>query len=105
MIYGRSKSSACHFVLKIRQSHTTHLEVAALLDFAITLLQKCKENAFPPFYAWEESCITRRALDQSSRYADLSLDEDTLIRNGPELRKCQQDQQADLVLYCSRSNG
>eukprot|EP00933_Yihiella_yeosuensis_P031617 TRINITY_DN251_c0_g1_i12.p1 TRINITY_DN251_c0_g1~~TRINITY_DN251_c0_g1_i12.p1 ORF type:complete len:793 (-),score=239.88 TRINITY_DN251_c0_g1_i12:372-2675(-) len=26
--------------------------------------------------------MTRRALDQSSRYADLSLDEDTLIRNG-----------------------
>eukprot|EP00434_Breviolum_minutum_P045985 symbB.v1.2.041358.t1/scaffold8099.1/size15294/1 len=30
----------------------------------------------------KESCVTRRALDQSSRYADLSLDEDTLIRNG-----------------------
>eukprot|EP00434_Breviolum_minutum_P045988 symbB.v1.2.041361.t1/scaffold8099.1/size15294/4 len=30
----------------------------------------------------KDSCITRRALDQSSRYADLSLDEDTLIRNG-----------------------
>ena len=32
MIYGRSKSSACHFVLKIGQSHSTHLEGAALLD-------------------------------------------------------------------------
>ena len=28
------------------------------------------------------SRVTRHALDQSSRYADLSLDEDTLIRNG-----------------------
>ena len=28
----------------------------------------------------QESSVTRRALDQSSRYADLSLDEDTLIR-------------------------
>ena len=36
--------------------------------------------------AGEESCVTRRALDQSSRYADLSLDEDTLIRNGSSLR-------------------
>ena len=30
----------------------------------------------------KESRVTRQALDQSSRYADLSLDEDTLIRNG-----------------------
>ena len=32
--------------------------------------------------AKKESPVARRALDQSSRYADLSLDEDTLIRNG-----------------------
>ncbi|CAJ1346017.1 unnamed protein product, partial [Effrenium voratum] len=30
----------------------------------------------------KDSCVTRRALDQSSRYADLSLDEATLIKNG-----------------------
>ncbi|CAJ1345250.1 unnamed protein product [Effrenium voratum] len=30
----------------------------------------------------QESAVTRRALDQSSRYADLSLDEATLIKNG-----------------------
>ena len=30
----------------------------------------------------KESAVTRRALDQSSRYADLSLDEATLIKNG-----------------------
>ena len=28
------------------------------------------------------SCMTRKALDQSSRYADLTLDEDELIKNG-----------------------
>ena len=28
------------------------------------------------------TCITRKALDQSSRYADLTLDEDELIKNG-----------------------
>ena len=32
--------------------------------------------------AKKESTVARKALDQSSRYADLSLDEDTLIRNG-----------------------
>ena len=32
--------------------------------------------------AKQESAVARKALDQSSRYADLSLDEDTLIRNG-----------------------
>ncbi|CAE7539690.1 rbcL, partial [Symbiodinium microadriaticum] len=30
----------------------------------------------------KDSRVTRRALDQSSRYADLSLDEATLIKNG-----------------------
>ncbi|CAJ1327703.1 unnamed protein product, partial [Effrenium voratum] len=30
----------------------------------------------------KDSAVTRRALDQSSRYADLSLDEATLIKNG-----------------------
>ncbi|CAE7657940.1 rbcL, partial [Symbiodinium necroappetens] len=30
----------------------------------------------------KESRVTRKALDQSSRYADLSLDEATLIKNG-----------------------
>ncbi|CAE7453985.1 rbcL, partial [Symbiodinium pilosum] len=30
----------------------------------------------------KESAVTRRALDQSSRYADLSLDEATLVKNG-----------------------
>ncbi|CAJ1339385.1 unnamed protein product, partial [Effrenium voratum] len=30
----------------------------------------------------KESRVTRHALDQSSRYADLSLDEATLIKNG-----------------------
>ena len=33
-------------------------------------------------FARKDTKIARRALDQSSRYADLSLDEDTLIRNG-----------------------
>ncbi|CAJ1394660.1 unnamed protein product [Effrenium voratum] len=32
--------------------------------------------------AKKESSVTRQALDQSSRYADLSLDEATLIKNG-----------------------
>merc|ERR1719446_1478923 len=30
----------------------------------------------------KESVIARKALDQSSRYADLGLDEDQLIKNG-----------------------
>lgn len=58
--------------------------------------------------------MARRALDQSSRYADLSLDEQTLIRNGPGAKrkgkekvskgfgfpKCcsQQDHRAGLLL-------
>ena len=32
--------------------------------------------------AKKDNAVARKALDQSSRYADLSLDEDTLIRNG-----------------------
>jgi hypothetical protein len=32
--------------------------------------------------AKKESVVARRALDQSSRYADLSLDEESLIKNG-----------------------
>ncbi|CAE8617611.1 unnamed protein product, partial [Polarella glacialis] len=35
--------------------------------------------------AQKESSVTRRALDQSSRYADLSLDEEELIKNGKHL--------------------
>ena len=30
---------------------------------------------------FQESAVTRRALDQSSRYADLSLDEATLVKS------------------------
>ena len=33
--------------------------------------------------------MTRRALDQSSRYADLSLDEATLVKNLAEDRRVQ----------------
>ncbi|CAE8643806.1 unnamed protein product [Polarella glacialis] len=35
--------------------------------------------------AQKESSVARRALDQSSRYADLSLDEEELIKNGKHL--------------------
>ena len=38
--------------------------------------------------AKKESVIARCALDQSSRYADLSLSEEQLIANGQELRFC-----------------
>ncbi|CAE8681939.1 unnamed protein product [Polarella glacialis] len=36
----------------------------------------------PTAVAQKESSVARRALDQSSRYADLSLDEEELIKNG-----------------------
>ena len=34
----------------------------------------------------KENVVARKALDQSSRYADLSLDEDTLIRTDIKLK-------------------
>ncbi|CAJ1394655.1 unnamed protein product [Effrenium voratum] len=44
--------------------------------------RKTRSSVLPTFVPVKESSVTRRALDQSSRYADLSLDEATLIKNG-----------------------
>ena len=68
------------FFFQQKENNETIYECAVRLHLKLLLLHHNVTTSSD-----EDSCITRRALDQSSRYADLSLDEDTLIRNGTKL--------------------